>query len=301
MKNIKKKFLSLFMVGTMFVVSGCSGEESRTMKDRSGSEIANIPTNIEKIISTAPSNTEIIADLGLADKLVAIDTYSTDIEGINEDLTKIDFAAPDAEVIVGLEPDIIIASGHNQTGSAQDPFKAVSDAGIPVVYIPSSDSIEGIYKDIEFIADVLNVKEEGTKLVDETKAKIEEIASRNAKNEKKKVYFEIGPAPDLFSFGNTTFLNEMIELVGGSNIFKDQESWISPSEEAVLDENPDVILTNVNYIENAVDEIKTRQGWENINAVKNNDVYLIDTNSSSRPSHNIIKALEEMEKAINNK
>ena len=66
----------------------------------------------------------------------------------------------------------------------------------------------------------------------------------------------------------------------------------------VIDKNPDVILTNVDYIDNPIQEIKSRPGWENINAVKNNQVYLIDKNSSSRPSSHIIKALNEMAKAI---
>ena len=55
-----------------------------------------------------------------------------------------DFQTPDAEKIIELNPDIIIASGYNQVGSSEDPYKSVSDAGIPVVYIPSSNSIEAI-------------------------------------------------------------------------------------------------------------------------------------------------------------
>jgi len=98
--------------------------------------------------------------------------------------------------------------------------------------------------------------------------------------------------------GTQPFLNEMVELIGGENIFKDQKSWISPSEESVIDANPDVILTTVNYVKNPEKEIKSRDGWDNIKAVKNNEVYYIDANSSSRPTQNIIKALKEMAKAV---
>ena len=90
----------------------------------------------------------------------------------------------------------------------------------------------------------------------------------------------------------------MIEIVGAENIFKDEKGWTSPSAESVIDRNPDVILTNVNYIDNPVEEIKSREGCQNITAVKDNQVYLIDKNSSSRPSQHIIKALNEMAKAI---
>ena len=281
----------------MLAMVGCSSKET-IVKDRAGNDVT-MPNKIERIISTAPSNTEILVELGLADKLVAIDTYSSDVEGISDDVEKIDFLNPDAEAIIGLEPDLIIASGHNKSGSSDDPFKLVKEAGISVVYIPSSESIQGIYDDINFIADITNTKQKGQEIVDNMKSQIDEI-SQKAKNikDKKKVYFEIAPAPNLYSFGNSTFLNEMIELIGAENIFKDENGWIAPSAESVIDKNPDVILTNVDYTENPVQEIKDREGFENVSAVKNNEVYLIDKNSSSRPSQYIIKALNEMAKAI---
>ena len=293
-----KKILALIMTLSIFVLSGCSSQTDRMVTDREGTEV-NIPTKIEKIISTAPSNTEVLMALGLGDKLVAIDKYSTDIEGINTELPQIDFLNPDAETIIGLEPDIVIASGHNKTGSVEDPFKAISEAGIPVVYIPSSDSIDGIYKDIEFIADVVNERSKGKEIVDDMKAQVEEIkAIGDTITDKKSVYFEISPAPYLSSFGKSTFLNEMIEIIGEKNIFENEEGWISPTAEAIIDANPDVIITNAGYMENPTEEIKSRDAWENINAIKNNEVYLVDQNASSRPSQNVIKALEQMAKAV---
>ena len=293
-----KKILALIMTLSIFVLSGCSSQTDRMVTDREGTEV-NIPTKIEKIISTAPSNTEVLMALGLGDKLVAIDKYSTDIEGINTELPQIDFLNPDAETIIGLEPDIVIASGHNKTGSVEDPFKAISEAGIPVVYIPSSDSIDGIYKDIEFIADVVNERSKGKEIVDDMKAQVEEIkAIGDTITDKKSVYFEISPAPYLSSFGKSTFLNEMIEIIGAKNIFENEEGWISPTAEAIIDANPDVIITNAGYMENPTEEIKSRDAWENINAIKNNEVYLVDQNASSRPSQNVIKAFEQMAKAV---
>ena len=293
-----KKILALIMTLSIFVLSGCSSQTDRMVTDREGTEV-NIPTKIGKIISTAPSNTEVLMALGLGDKLVAIDKYSTDIEGINTELPQIDFLNPDAETIIGLEPDIVIASGHNKTGSVEDPFKAISEAGIPVVYIPSSDSIDGIYKDIEFIADVVNERSKGKEIVDDMKAQVEEIkAIGDTITDKKSVYFEISPAPYLSSFGKSTFLNEMIEIIGAKNIFENEEGWISPTAEAIIDANPDVIITNAGYMENPTEEIKSRDAWENINAIKNNEVYLVDQNASSRPSQNVIKALEQMAKAV---
>ena len=296
---MKKKLLSLLLCLVMLFTVACNNStKEETVTDREGNEVT-IPTNIEKIVSTAPSNTEILTALGMGDKIVCMDTYSEGIEGVKEDVVKMDFTAPDAEEIIGLEPDIIIASGYNKAGSSDDPFKSLSDAGIPVVYIPSSESIEGIYKDIEFVASVVNQEDKGKEIIDGMKSDIEKItAIGKTIKDKKKVYFEIGPAPTLYSVGNSTFINEMIEIVGAENIFAKENSWISPSEESVIDANPDVILTTVNYVENPTEEIKSREGWEHINAIKNNQVYSIDSNSASRPTQNIIKALKEIAKAV---
>lgn len=297
MKQIKK-VMSLLMIAIMSfaLLVGC-GNSTVTMKDREGNEFT-APKKLERIISTAPSNTEVLVGLGLSDKLVGIDKYSTDIEGVSEDLTIFDFRNPDAESIIALQPDIIIASGHNREGS-EDPFKLLKEAGIPVVYIPSSDSIEGIYGDIEFIAEVTGKQSEGKKMIDDMKAEVAKIKEIGDKiTDKKKVYFEIGSSSKLFSFGSKTFLNELITTVGAENILGNEEGWISPSEEAVITANPDVILTNEGYLENPTELIAKRPGFETINAVKNNEIFLIDKNASSRGSQHVIKALKEIAKAV---
>lgn len=297
MKQIKKS-ISLLMMAIISIALfvGC-GEKTVTMNDREGNEFT-VPKKLERIISTAPSNTEVLVGLGLSDKLVGVDKYSKDIDGVSENITKFDFRNPDAETIISLQPDLIIASGHNREGS-EDPFKVLKEAGIPVAYIPSSDSVEGIYGDIEFIAEVTGKQSEGKKMIDDMKAEVAKIKEISDKiTDKKKVYFEIGSSSKLFSFGNKTFLNELITIVGAENILGNEEGWISPSEEAVITANPDVILTNEGYLEHPTQLIAKRPGFETINAVKNNEIFLIDQNASSRGSQHVIKALKEIAKAV---
>jgi iron complex transport system substrate-binding protein len=266
-------------------------------KDRAGNEIT-IPEEINKIISISPSNTEMIVEMGYGDKLVAVDKYSGDIEGIPENIPFFDIMNPDVEQLVALEPDIIYATGMSMS-DGNDPFKPIKDLGITVAYIPTSDSIEGIYDDIIFIADSLKVSDKGQNLVNNMKEKINEFKEFSSTIETKKtVYFEIAGAPKIYSFGSGVFLNEMIEIIGAENILADQEKWIAVSEEIVVAANPDVILTNVDYIENAVEQIKIRNGWEDVTAIKNNDVYYIDRDASSLSNHNIVNALDQMAQAI---
>jgi iron complex transport system substrate-binding protein len=276
---------------------GCGGTRVE-ITDRSGRALT-INGPINRIVSTAPSNTEIITDLGMADKLIAIDRHSVNVAGISAGLPLLDFFYPDAEVIISLEPDIIIANGHNPTGSGEDPFQLLREAGIPVAYIPMSKSINDIYLDIAFIAGFLQAEQKGEEIINSMKAQIAEITQKAAHIENKEtVYFEISAAPEMMTFGKDSFINDMINIIGAHNIFAN-DNWIaSPGAESIIDRNPGVILTNVNYIEDPIREIKSRPGFEHINAVINNRIYQIDTDSSVRPSTRIIPALRQMSRAV---
>jgi len=280
------------------LVLSCKAANDREIIDRAGRTVK-IGSSINRVISTAPSNTEIIADLGMAGKLVAVDRYSANVTGALSGLPLLDFFYPDAEVIISLEPDIIIASGHNPTGTGEDPFRVLEEAGIPVVYIPMSKSIEDIYRDIAFIADILKVQKNGEKVIETMKAQIAEITGRTANADiKRTVYFEISAAPDMMAFGKDSFINDMISAINARNIFENDNWLVMPGAESIIERNPDVILTSVNYIDDPIGEIKSRAGFNHINAVKENRIYQIDNDSSSRPSTRVILALKQMSKAV---
>jgi iron complex transport system substrate-binding protein len=240
----------------------------------------------------------------MAFKLVAIDRHSANVTGIPAGLPLLDFFYPDAEVIINLEPDIIIASGHNPTGSGGDPFRLLQEMGIPVVYISMSRSIEDIYKDITFIAELLQSGKEGEELVSYMKVQIAQVAAQIAaeittlNSTPLTVYFEISAAPEMMTFGKDSYINDMISVIGLRNIFGNENWLVMPGAESVIERNPDVIFTNVNYIENPIAEIKNRPGFNHINAVANNRVYQIDTDSSVRPSSRIVLALRQMAQAV---
>jgi len=310
---IKKICLCGLWLIFLILIFGCNANKGRDITDRTGKTLT-IKNQINRIVSTAPSNTEIITDLGQAHKLVAIDRHSANVTGLPEGLTQLDFFYPDAEVIIKLEPDIIIASGHNPTGTGEDPFKLLRSMGIPVVYISMSASIDEIYNDIAFIADILRVQKEGEKLISSMKAQIDEIsqqaaaqqaaaqqvAAKTAADTKNKttVYFEISAAPDMMTFGKGSYIDDMISVIGAKNIFGDENWLVTPGAEAVISRNPDVILTNVNYIDDPIAEIKSRPGFNHINAVKNDRIYQINTDSSVRPSSRIILALRQMSRVV---
>ncbi|MCL2808913.1 MAG: ABC transporter substrate-binding protein [Treponema sp.] len=289
---------SWLVILIILLLSSCNQTKGKEIIDRSGRTVV-INRAINRIVSTAPSNTEIITDLGQAHKLVAIDIHSANIDSVPSGLPLLDFFYPDAEIIINLQPDIIIASGHNPTGTGEDPFKLLRDMDIPVVYISMSKSIEDIYLDIAFIAQLLQAEKEGEILINSMKTQVQEITQRTEHiQNKKSVYFEISTAPDMITFGKDSFIDDMISIIGASNIFGNDAWFVMPGAESIIERNPDVILTNVNYISDPIGEIKMRPGFNHINAVINNQIFYIDNDSSSRPSSRVILALRQMSEAV---
>lgn len=298
------KKLRLIAIGILCILAltACTKKDSQqveanTITDRNGNEIV-LPEKMERIITASASNTEILMGLGLGDKIIAYDVYAKDVEGINEDVPTMDFRSPDLEAIIAMEPDVIFANDYNKAGQS-DPFAQLLDAGISVVYIPSSTSIEEIYQDISFFGMITKREEQAQKLINETKSKIEDFKKIGESiTDKKSVYFEINPAPNITTFGDETFLNEIITIVGGENIFANEKGWITPNEEIIIEKNPQVIITNVNFIDNPVEELTKRAGWSNIVAVKENQVHQVLTNETSRATQNIVKGIESIAKAV---
>ena len=303
MKLVKRMTAMFLAVLLVFAVTACGSKNDSagagpvTIIDREGREIE-LPAKTDKIISMAASITETLIDLGLGDRIIAADIYSEGINGLKSGLPLFDMMNPDAETMAAMGPDLIFASGMSRE-SGGDPFKPVTDLGVVMTYIPSSDSIAEIKNDIRFIGRMTGTDARAEAIIGDMEKEIEEINMRaRASSQYKTVYFEISAAPYLYSSGGGTFLNEMIELVCAENILAGQDSWLSVSEETVIDKNPDVIFTNVNYIDDPIGEIKSRPGWGVITAAAENQVFYIDTDSSSRPNEFIVKAMREMARAL---
>ncbi len=265
--------------------------------DREGN-LVEVPAEINTIISAAPSVTEILAGLGLADKIIAADMYSADVEGIDPAVCTLDFYNLNTEELVALAPDVIIINGISDNGDT-DPYAELKAAGTNVVYIPSAVSLDGIKDDIAFLAAYTRTSDKGDELIGTIDSCISDISAKAANiTEKKSVYFEISAAPYLYTTGSGTFLNEIIELVGAENIYGGEEGWISNSDETVIAANPDVILTSVAYEGYDFNEITAREGWDVLTAVKNGEVYQVGANETSRASQHVVDGINEIASAI---
>lgn len=287
---MKIKFLGTLCFIFLIFLTGCGRNPVRAVNQAQG--------EINRIISAAPSNTEIIVGLGMADRLVAVDRYSRGIPGVPAGLPEIDFFFPDVEAIIGLEPDLIFFNEINTLGVANNPFRFLGDLGLRVVQVPTSISIEGIYSDIILVAEALEIPERGEALVETMREEIERMTAR-AGVARRSVFFEISSSPSLITFGHGTYLNEMIEIAGGRNIFADESGWFSPSAEEIINRNPDIIFVMLYPGEDPVTEIKNRRAFQDITAVRESRIYAIDADSASRPSQNILLAFQQIAQALN--
>ncbi|EJB2749052.1 ABC transporter substrate-binding protein [Enterococcus faecalis] len=308
MKKFTLTMMTLGLVATLGL-AGCGKQEKKATtssektevtlptKDRSGKEIT-LPKEATKIISLVPSTTEVIEDLGKTDQLIAVDTQSSTMMTDLKKLPQMDMMAVDAEKLIALKPQIVYVNDIN-LASSESVWKQVEDAGITVVNIPTSTSIKAIKEDVQFIADSLSEHEKGQKLIKTMDQEIDEVAKIGKTIKKPKtVLFEVAALPDIYSFGNGTFLNEMIEIIGAKNVLANEKGWLPVTEEAAIAAKPEVILTNVNYMKDPAKEILARKNWENVPAVQNKEVFEIDNMSSSLPNNHITKALKQMAKAV---
>lgn len=308
MKKFTLTMMTLGLVATLGL-AGCGKQEKKATtssektevtlptKDRSGKEIT-LPKEAAKIISLVPSTTEVIEDLGKTDQLIAVDTQSSTMMTDLKKLPQMDMMAVDAEKLIALKPQIVYVNDIN-LASSESVWKQVEDARITVVNIPTSTSIKAIKEDVQFIADSLSEHEKGQKLIKTMDQEIDEVAKIGKTIKKPKtVLFEVAALPDIYSFGNGTFLNEMIETIGAKNVLANEKGWLPVTEEAAIAAKPEVILTNVNYMKDPAKEILARKNWENVPAVQNKEVFEIDNMSSSLPNNHITKALKQMAKAV---
>jgi iron complex transport system substrate-binding protein len=255
----------------------------------------------EKIISIAPSCTEILYAIDAGDKVVGVTTYDDypyDFAAwiAAGNMTSVgDFTSPNMEVIMSLDPDLILASG----GVQEDNVKTLRDYGYKVLVLDPT-SIDGILKDIELVGNATGKRAEATTLVNDLTSRINAVAEKVANAAKPKVYYETYyETTSSWTIGALAWQNELIEKAGGTNIFGDQQTdYYQYQVEALIDRNPDVIVLPASGMgtgtQSGIDAVKARPGWDTMNAVKNDRIYQINPNIIERAGPRVVDAIEQM-------
>jgi iron complex transport system substrate-binding protein len=258
----------------------------------------------DRIVSLAPSCTEILYAIDAGDKVVAVTRYCNYPYNFTAwiaegNMTSIGgFEDPNMEVIASLNPDLILASG----GVQEEIVETLRNLGYKVLVLDPTN-ITGVLQNIELVGKATDKNAEATALMNDITSRIDAVVNKVADvASKPKVYYEVFYDPtSLWVAGSKAWQNELIEKAGGINVFADQPlDYFQSSVEAVVVRNPDVIVLPAEGMGEetpfwgSIDEVKARPAWDSISAVQNDRLYQIDSDIIQRAGPRVADAIEQL-------
>jgi iron complex transport system substrate-binding protein len=292
---------SIYMLFISLVVAGCSSlsPASGNLKftDGLGREVT-LNGFPQRIVSMAPSNTEILFAIGAGDQVAGRDTLS-DFPEEAKKATDIGstFDALNTELIVSLKPDLVLLAEINP----QEQVKQLEDLGLMVYYLKNPVTLEEMYDNLELVAQMTGHEAEATKLIESLKGRVAAVDEKIAPiSSRPGVFYELDgtdPAKP-YTAGKGTFITQLIERAGGHNIAADLEGYPQLSLEQVVAADPAFIILGDARYGVTPELIAQRPGWENLSAVKNGKVVPFNDDLVSRPGPRLVDALEELAKLL---
>ncbi|WP_010302566.1 ABC transporter substrate-binding protein [Kurthia senegalensis] len=269
-----------------------------TVKDATNKEVK-IQQQPAKIITLSPNITETLFALGLADRIEGVTSNDNYPEEVS-DKEQVGDINPNIEKIISLNPDFVLADASS-LGTIEAGLQQLRDANITVFVVPTANSFKETYDNITLIGKVTNKEKEAKEIVTNMKEKIATVQEKikKANIETRSVFVEASDAPDIYTAGKGTYMQEMVDLIDAKNIAQDGgEGWFKIDAESIVKNNPDVIIATYDYVPNIIEKIKKRDGFDSIEAVKNNRVVQVDEDTTSRTGPRLADGLEEIAKAV---
>ena len=240
-----------------------------------------------KIISLSTTHTEIIQSLEAQDTLIAVDAFSE----VDFPVERIDAYTVTAEELAPLNPDMVIVAFD---------FNGIVDGlesqEINYVLLPPAKNFEDVYSQISTIGEIVNKKGAASSKVRDMKLEINRILD-DANYENVSVYHEIGYSYGIYSVNSDSLIGEIYNELGIVNIANSEEDpfgsgYPALSEEMVIESNPDYIV--VGHSDYLNKDLSIREGWGNISAVENSNVYFLDDTLASNWGTTTVQLVEEL-------
>lgn len=287
--------LILTLVLTVTLLPGCFGAKKPVSATDDAGRSVSLASVPQRIVSGAPSNTEILFALGLGDKVVGVDANS-DYPEQAKSIAKIgDGISPQTtnfEQIVAMKPDVFFAIKGQEAVVAE-----LERLGIPA-YVVDSPTLDDIIKDITAIGQLTGTEKKAAQVTADMQARIDAVVSKVKDlpaDQRPQVFYEVWNEP-LMTAGPATFVDSLITLAGGTNVAADAKagSWPEYSLETLIKKDPSVIITTFGDAAS----VSARPGWASIKAVKDQRILLVDPNLVVRPGPRVVTGLELFAKAI---
>lgn len=263
--------------------------KTQTVTDGTGRTVA-LKNTPNRIVTLGAAATEILYEVGAQNQIAAVSSFS-DYPEEAKNLPQIggfDASSISLETIISYNPDLVII------------YKGMHDVFIPTFdqleipyYISDVKDIEGVITEIKNIAILTGHKDKAASLEKKYRKTLKNLKV-NVKS-KAKVYYEVWNAPYM-SCGKYSFINGIIEAAGAENIFGAlEESYPVVSEEAILVSDPDfIILPASGYDSN----VASRTGWDELKAVKNGKIIIVDDNIYNRAGPRVFEAIADLYKSL---
>ena len=256
-----------------------------TVRDDAG-RIVTLAAPPERIVSAAPSATELAFAVGLGDKVVAVDKFSNYPPEAKTRTSIGSYTDPDLETILGAKPDLVLVTDVHVAKLVP----ALEKQGIPTLVL-SAKNIEGVLLDILALGRVAGDEAKAEQLVADLRTRIAAVETRVAGSDPVSVFYELDPT--LFTTGPGTFIDDVIRRAGGRNIAAAAtEQYPQLSTEEVIVADPTVILLADEASGATAQSVAARSGWAKLSAVKNGRIVVIDPDIGSRPGPRVVDALE---------
>ncbi|MDD3409966.1 MAG: ABC transporter substrate-binding protein [Eubacteriales bacterium] len=294
MKHFKQlRFLTALLLCLALALSvSALGESAVAVTDMMGRDIA-LDAPATRVVALTAADCEILYALGAGDTLVGRGEYCDYPAEVSDVPAVQSGAETNIEQIIALEPQVVLMSTMAQTVEQN---QALENAGIRVVVSEATD-ISGVYEAIRVIGAVVGKTAEADALVASMQDGFAALAAK-AQPSGKTVYFEVSPLEyGLWTAGSGTFMDELAATLGLTNAFADVSGWGEISAEQVLARDPDYIVTIAMYYGEGltpVEEICSREGWQDLKAVRANAVFNADSNQISRPGPRLLEAAQAL-------
>jgi iron complex transport system substrate-binding protein len=252
----------------------------------------------QRIISLAPSTTEILFAIGAGDQVVGREDFTNypeealalpSIGGTWGDLN--------TEAMLALEPDLVLAAPL----TTPEQVSSMTDVGLNVFLMPNPTTMEEMYDLLRTAAKITGQEENTEVLIDSLIARVDAVEAVIANAETTPVvFYELDGTSDPaapWTTGPGTFIDSLITMAGGQNVAADLEgAWVQISVEELISRNPEIIVLGDAIWGVTVKSVAERAGWDAIGAVTSGMVYPFNDDLASRPGPRLVDGLEEMAK-----
>ncbi|MFO0943783.1 MAG: helical backbone metal receptor, partial [Pirellulales bacterium] len=290
------------LVGLIVVLSGCGvstttaipvGQPTKaySMVDRLNRQV-NFESSPKRVVSLSPATTELVFALGAGDLLMGATEYCN----FPEQAKKIDrvgsgpVGTVSIESIVAKSPDLVLCKFDTH----QPLIDSLERLNIKVIALGPESLVE-LCEEANWLGELLDRKQQANELIGALKARAKQLQDKVARlnaPQKTKVFYQVWADP-LMSVANGSFIDELLGLAGLENIAHDVKGrYPQVSPELVVQRNPDVILVPSPPSKPIdVNSILDRTGWQDVSAIQNKRVYLIDSDIISRCGPRMLDAL----------